>query len=87
METKEGAVDSFEVVKEFLSHLGNRKAETSEVREISWALGDIYRRLMNVRAVAPTVDLSDRMWSLMQVIGITPRPVRRMSLPRAAGLL
>ena len=87
MESKEGAVDSFEVVKEFLVRIGDRKAQPSEVREIQWALGDIYRRLMSVRSVSPTVDLSERMWSLMSTIGIAARPVRRMSLPRAAGLL
>ena len=87
MDSKEGAIDSFEVVKQFLRQLGGRTAQASEVREISWALGDIYRRLMNVRRVAPTVDLSERMWSLMATIGISPRPVRKMYFPRAAGLL
>ena len=62
--------DSFEVVKEFLTALGERRPEREEVQAIAPALKEIFERLMRVRKVAPTVDLSDRMWELMAVAGI-----------------
>jgi hypothetical protein len=68
--------DSFEVVKEFLGRAGERSLERGEVLEIKAALEDIHARLMRVRSIAPTVDLSERMWSLMQMVGIQAKPVR-----------
>ncbi|HLF92154.1 MAG TPA: hypothetical protein VJB14_01735 [Planctomycetota bacterium] len=68
--------DSFEVVKEFVTALGERRPEREEVQAIAWALKDINDRLMRVRAVAPTVDLSDRMWALMEMVGIRAKPHR-----------
>ena len=69
MEREEGK-DSFEVVKEFLTALGDRPARRDEVQAIAPALREIFERLMRVRKVAPTVDLSDRMWDLMAMAGI-----------------
>jgi hypothetical protein len=75
MEMVEGK-DSFEVVRDFLVTLGERRPDREEVKAIAWALGDIYQRLLRVRQVAPSVDLSDRMWGLMEMAGIRARPAR-----------
>lgn len=81
--------DSFNTVKEFLARIGGRTPERGEIEEISEALRDIYARLLRVRAVAPSVDLSERMWALMAQAGLRPVPVRMTPLIRrlAAGLL
>lgn len=79
--------DSFEVVKEFVAALGERRPEREELQAIAWALKDIFDRLMNVRKVAPTVDLSDRMWSLMETVGIRPKPIRATGFRSAASFL
>jgi hypothetical protein len=83
----EGAVDSFDVVKDFLVRLGDRDPAAAEVREIAPALKDIYERLMRVRAVAPSVDLSDRMWGLMRMVGLPVKRGRGTSLGNAASFL
>lgn len=84
----EGGSDSFEVVKDFVMRLGDRKPQPEEVRPIAPALRDIYERLMRVRAVAPSVDLSDRMWNLMELVGIRAKPARRLDgLRNAASFL
>jgi len=72
----EGGKDSFEVVKEFLAGLGDRRPQRDEVQTIAVALADIYQRLMRVRSIAPSVDLSDRMWELMAMAGLKAKPVR-----------
>ena len=72
----EGGKDSFEVVKEFLSGLGDRRPQRAEVEAIATALADIYQRLMRVRSIAPTVDVSERMWELMAMVGLKAKPVR-----------
>ena len=72
----EGGKDSFEVVKEFLAGLGDRRPQRDEVQTIATALADIYQRLMRVRSIAPSVDLSDRMWELMSMVGLKAKPVR-----------
>ena len=72
----EGGKDSFEVVKEFLAGLGDRRPQRDEVQTIATALADIYQRLMRVRSIAPSVDLSDRMWELMSLVGLKAKPVR-----------
>jgi hypothetical protein len=72
----EGGKDSFEVVKEFLAGLGDRRPQRDEVQTIAVALADIYQRLMRVRSIAPSVDLSDRMWELMALAGLKAKPVR-----------
>ena len=72
----EGGKDSFEVVKEFLAGLGDRRPQRDEVQAIATALADIYQRLMRVRTIAPTVDVSDRMWELMAMVGLKAKPVR-----------
>jgi len=72
----EGGKDSFEVVKEFLAGLGDRRPQRDEVQTIATALADIYQRLMRVRSIAPSVDLSDRMWELMALAGLKAKPVR-----------
>jgi hypothetical protein len=82
----EGGKDSFEVVKEFLVGIGERRPTREEVQTIAPALVDIYQRLMRVRAVAPTVDLSERLWTLMGVIGLKAKPVRSAWISRAASL-
>ena len=79
--------DSFEVVKEFLTGLGERRPEREEVQAIAPALKEIFERLMNVRRVAPTVDLSDRMWGLMEMVGIRARPHRAGGFRSAASFL
>ena len=87
MKIREGSRDSFEVIKGFLSRVGERKPNRDEITEISGALKDIYERLMKVRAVAPTVDLSERMWMLMELAGIRRKPVRGISIRNAASFL
>ena len=87
MAEREGGMDSFEVVKRFLIALGDKKPAREEVQGIAAALNDIYQRLMRVRAIAPTVDLSERMWSLMEMVGIRAKPVRGTSLRNAASFL
>ena len=72
----EGGKDSFEVVKEFLSGLGDRRPRSEEVQAIAVALADIYQRLMRVRSIAPSVDVSERMWELMSMVGLKAKPVR-----------
>ena len=72
----EGGKDSFEVVKEFLSGLGDRQPRKEEVQTIAVALADIYQRLMRVRSIAPSVDVSERMWELMAMVGLKVKPVR-----------
>ena len=79
--------DSFEVVKEFLTSLGERRPEREEVQAIAPALKEIFERLMNVRKVAPTVDLSDRMWTLMEMVGLRAKPVRSSGFRSAASFL
>ncbi|HYF00105.1 MAG TPA: hypothetical protein VEJ18_14390 [Planctomycetota bacterium] len=83
----QGGKDSFEVVKEFLARVGDRRPGRDEVAEIAPALLDIYQRLMRVRVVAPTVDLSERLWSLMEIVGIKAKPVRAASFRSAASFL
>ena len=72
----DGGKDSFEVVKEFLSGLGDRQPRREEVQTIAVALADIYQRLMRVRSIAPSVDVSERMWDLMAMVGLKAKPVR-----------
>jgi hypothetical protein len=79
--------DSFEVVKEFLTSLGERRPERDEVQAIAPALQQIFERLMNVRKIAPTVDLSDRMWTLMEMVGLRAKPVRSTGFRSAASFL
>ena len=83
----QGGKDSFEVVKEFLLGVGERKLGRDEVSGIAPALFDIYQRLMRVRMVAPTVDVSDRLWGLMELVGIKAKPVRANSFRSAASFL
>lgn len=83
----QGGKDSFEVVKEFLLGVGERKIGRDEVQPIAPALFDIYQRLMRVRVVAPTVDVSDRIWGLMELVGIKAKPVRAASFRSAASFL
>jgi hypothetical protein len=72
----DGGKDSFEAVKEFLAGLGDRQPRKEEVQAIALALADIYQRLMRVRSIAPSVDVSDRMWELMSMVGLKAKPVR-----------
>ena len=81
----DGGKDSFEVVKEFIASLGDRRPQKDEVQGIAVALADIYQRLMRVRSIAPTVDVSDRMWELMGMVGLKVKPVRSAWI-RAASL-
>lgn len=83
----QGGKDSFEVVKEFLLGVGERKIGRDDVQSIAPALFDIYQRLMRVRAVAPTVDVSERLWGLMELVGIKAKPVRAASFRSAASFL
>jgi hypothetical protein len=83
----EGGKDSFEVVKEFIAGLGDRRPRLDEVQSIAVALADIYQRLMRVRSIAPTVDVSERMWELMGMVGLKAKPVRTASFRSAASFL
>ena len=83
----DGGKDSFEVVKEFIMGLGDRRPSREEVASIATALADIYQRLMRVRSIAPTVDVSDRMWELMGMVGLKAKPVRSASFRSAASFL
>jgi hypothetical protein len=83
----DGGKDSFEVVKEFIAGLGDRRPQMEEVQAIAVALADIYQRLMRVRTIAPTVDVSDRMWELMAMAGLKAKPVRSTSFRSAASFL
>ena len=83
----DGGKDSFEVVKEFITGLGDRRPQKEEVQSIAVALADIYQRLMRVRSIAPTVDVSDRMWELMGMVGLKAKPVRSTSFRSAASFL
>ena len=83
----DGGKDSFEVVKEFIMGLGDRRPTRDEVQGIAIALADIYQRLMRVRSIAPTVDVSDRMWELMSMVGLKAKPVRSASFRSAASFL
>jgi hypothetical protein len=83
----DGGKDSFEVVKEFITGLGDRRPQVEEVQAIAVALADIYQRLMRVRSIAPTVDVSDRMWELMGMVGLKVKPVRSTSFRSAASFL
>jgi hypothetical protein len=84
MAENEGGKDSFEVVKGLLAEVGDRKPQREDALKVAWALKDIYERLMRVRAIAPTVDLSERMWELMSLAGIKAKPVRTPSAFRSA---
>ena len=83
----DGGKDSFEVVKEFITGLGDRRPQLDEVQAIAVALADIYQRLMRVRSIAPTVDVSERMWELMGMVGLKAKPVRSASFRSAASFL
>ena len=83
----DGGKDSFEVVKEFIMGLGDRRPQRDEVQQIAIALADIYQRLMRVRSIAPTVDVSERMWELMGMVGLKAKPVRSASFRSAASFL
>ena len=83
----DGGKDSFEVVKEFIMGLGDRRPQRHEVQEIAVALADIYQRLMRVRSIAPSVDVSERMWELMGMVGLKAKPVRSASFRSAASFL
>jgi hypothetical protein len=83
----DGGKDSFEVVKEFIMGLGDRRPQREEVQQIATALADIYQRLMRVRSIAPTVDVSERMWELMGMVGLKAKPVRTASFRSAASFL
>lgn len=87
MKETQGGRDSFEVIKEFLTRVGKRAPNRDEVREISPALKELYERLMKVRTIAPTVDLDDRVWMLMELAGIRRTPVRGISIRNAASFL
>ena len=67
--------------------LGDRRPERHEVEAIATALADIYQRLMRVRTIAPSVDVSDRMWELMSMVGLKAKPVRSASFRSAASFL
>ncbi len=84
MAENEGGTDSFEVVKGFLASLGDRRPERADALKVVFALKDIHERLMRVRTIAPTVDLSERMWELMSLAGLKAKPVRPASTFRSA---
>lgn len=71
--------DSFEVVKDLL--LAHPEPTQEQAREIAPALFDIYQRLMRVRSVSPTTDVGERLWRLMELVGIKNRSLKKGSPP------
>lgn len=65
--TKE-AVDSFTVLRALFAK--HPEPTLEQAREVSPALFDIYERLMRVRVVAPTVILDEKVYRLMDMVGI-----------------
>ncbi len=69
------AVDSFGTVANWLSrHEDPRQGDIAEIRS---ALQDIHERLMKVRCISPTTDLTERMWVLMGRAGFKVRLSRQ----------
>ncbi len=83
----EGGKDSFEVVKSYLAELGEGKPRPEDALRIKAARVAIHERLMRVRKIAPTVDLSERMWELMVLVGLKAAPARSRSFRSAASFL
>jgi hypothetical protein len=80
---------AFEVVRDFLERLGERRPKPGELREIRPALEALYRKLIRVRERSGNyggVDFSPRVWALMKLVGKKPLRARRR-MGRAAGLL
>lgn len=82
--------DAFVVVRDFLERLGDRAPNAEDVMPIRPALEVVYEKLMRLREISPAyrrLDLSDRLWSLMQMIGKKPQPAIRTAFGRAASFL
>ncbi len=67
--------DSFDEISAWLRRQGDDPA-AGDIQEIREYLEDVHRRLLNVRMVSPTVDLTDRMWLLMQRAGLEVKKYR-----------
>lgn len=68
------APDSFEIIRELFTRHAEPTKE--QAKEVAPALIDVYERLMRVRVVAPTADISAKFWRLMELVGIKPKPAR-----------
>ena len=71
MERGKGAIES---VKAFLRSLGEREPELGEAFLMRGPLDEICRRLLGARRLAPRLDLSPRVWALMELLGRHPDP-------------
>lgn len=77
------SVDSFTQARILFERLGEKDPTKDDALSIAPALFDIYERLMRVRQVSPTSDVSDRLWRLMELVGLKNRSLRK---PPAAGV-
>lgn len=68
--------DSFDVIAAWLERHGGDPA-TGDIKDIRYYLEDVHRRLMDVRRISPTVDLTDRMWILMERADLPVKKRRR----------
>lgn len=61
--------DCFATIRSMLERTSDRPSK-EDVVGIYDAFVEAYQRLMRVRQVAPTVDYSDKMWSMMGMVGL-----------------
>ena len=70
-------VDSFDVIRHMIENLGGRQPTREDALGISVALKDVYDRLLKVRQISPTVDYSQRMWLLLDLVGFPNKSLRK----------
>ncbi len=68
--------DSFDEIAAWLKRQGGDPT-AGDIQEIREYLEDVHRRLMHVRQLSRTVDLTDRMWILMERAGLPVKRYRR----------
>lgn len=68
--------DSFDAIAAWLKRQGDNPW-AGDIKEIRLHLEDVHRRLMDVRRLAPSVDLTDRMWVLMERADLPVKKRRR----------
>ncbi len=79
--------DSFEVVRNFLTGLEDRAPRKDDVQRIEDDLRNVYQRLLRVRMIVPAVDLNERVWALMEMVGIRAKPAGGSMIRNAASFL
>src|SRR5687767_8397303 len=80
-------LDSAVSLKEFLQTSPDRNPTTEELKVMAPALYGVYERLVAARSTCPKADVSERVWSLMALVGILPKPVRSGLMRSAASFL